>query len=141
MCALSAYNEGERAFNGALAVVRSDDCADAGLLVKATYGCPQHTPAEGPKLATYRHRHTTNEELKLHFRLLSSGAIRPQQMLAQFRPSGGEFACVEELRAAFEKRFATGAKCVPNPLRVPCTGWSDETGCPGHTIPIGIKPE
>jgi len=131
-CALTVSEDGSPKIAGTLAVATDVECYFACLLVKSSYSCPQYDYTSEPKWTRYHHGQVNLEEFR-HF-------IDSHLPFHMFRPRGGTFASVEELRAAFEARFATGAKWVPNPLRDPCEGWSDDTGCPGHDILVGADP-
>lgn len=133
-CMLSVSNSGDPQHSNAQAVAFNAEGYFAALHVKTTYSCPQHVHSDEPKLVTYHHQSITRE----HFQAVISQGDTEDLHIS---PTGeGKSPSTEELCAAFAARFATGARVVPNPLRPPCLGWSDETGCPGHTIPVGTQP-
>lgn len=136
-CELSSSESGSPTHSSALACAFDSEVNFAKLYVKTTYSCPQHLPSKDPKLVTYRHHSTTHEQFQQFQQMSNQGDV--EILKRNYKVSGKEMSA-EELCAAFEARFATGAQLVPNPLRQPCPGWSDETGCPGHIIPVGTKP-
>lgn len=82
----------------------------------------------------------TTSQKTVHMSLCVAGVLNdwPRWQDA-FVDDTGRRAKRAEVQAHFEKLAAQGVKVVPF-AGLPCEGWSDQTGCPGHPVPEGAGP-